>query len=217
MTRTRSTRGALTGVGLALLLTGTACSSDDGGSTASTSSSSATATASTAPDTTAVGVGCAQLPADPAAPGSLAAMAAQPVAAAAATNQLLTTLTSVLGQANLTDALNAQTDVTVLAPANAAFDAVPADQLNALLADLPRLTTVLQHHVISGRLAPDQLVGDHTTLLGDTVTVGGTADALTLSADQTVLGAADATVLCGNVQTANATVYIIDQVLSPEA
>ncbi|MFC7575390.1 hypothetical protein ACFQX8_25385 [Klenkia terrae] len=45
----------------------------------------------------------------------------------------------------------------------------------------------------------------------------GSADAPVVSADQTVLGAVDATVVCGNVQIANATVYVVDQVLSPEA
>ncbi|WP_091250716.1 fasciclin domain-containing protein [Klenkia soli] len=211
MTSTRLARGAL--IAATVVLLGTGCSSDSGDSTAAATSTAAT-TSAEATDTGPVGAGCAQLTADPA---LLSTAATQPVATAAAGTPLLTTLASVVGSANLTAALDAQTDITVIAPANSAFDAVPADQINALVADLPRLTSVLQHHVISGRLAPDQLVGDHTTLLGDTLTVGGTADAPTVSADQTLLGTADATLVCGNVQTANATVYIVDQVLSPEA
>jgi len=220
MTSTRLTRGALI-VASAALVTGgalTGCSSDDGGSDAAATSSAATTSAApTSSSTEPVGAGCAQLTADPAVAAALQAAATQPVATAAAAVPPLSTLASVVGQANLTAALDAQSGITLLAPANSAFDAVPADQLNALLADLPRLTSVLQHHAIAGRLAPGDLLGEHTTLLGDTVTVTGTADAPVVAADQTLLGTADATVVCGNLPTANATVYVVDQVLAPEA
>ncbi|MCO7218852.1 fasciclin domain-containing protein [Klenkia sp. PcliD-1-E] len=213
MTSHRPARGALIAAATALVTVLSGCSSSGDGETSSaTTSATATSASTTAPSTDPVGAGCSQLPAD-----ALATLATQPVGTALAGAPLLSTLASVVGSANLTAALDAQSGVTVFAPANTAFDAVPADQLNALVADLPRLTSVLQHHVVSGRLSPDQVVGDHTTLLGDTVTVTGSADAPVVSADQTLLGAADATVVCGNVQTANATVYIIDQVLVPQA
>lgn len=208
MTSTRRARGALIAATVVLVVGG--CSSDAGTDDAA-GSSTATTTSAPATATGPIGAGCAQLQVDP------AAAATMPAGTALAAVPLLSTLASVVGTANLTAALDAQTEITVLAPANAAFDAVPADQLNALVADLPRLTSLLQHHVISGRLSPDELVGEHTTLLGDTVTVTGSADAPVVSADQTVLGAVDATVVCGNVQIANATVYVVDQVLSPEA
>ena len=208
MTSTRRARGALIAATVVLVVGG--CSSDSGTDDAA-GSSTATTTSAPATATGPIGAGCAQLQVDPAAVATLLA------GTALAAVPLLSTLASVVGTANLTAALDAQAEITVLAPANTAFDAVPADQLNALVADLPRLTSVLQHHVISGRLSPDELVGEHTTLLGDTVTVTGSAEAPVVAADQTVLGAADATVVCGNVQTANATVYVVDQVLSPEA
>ncbi|SDF95611.1 fasciclin domain-containing protein [Klenkia brasiliensis] len=212
MTSTRPARGALISAAVALVAVLSGCSSDDGGGTAAASSATATSAPSTAPSTDPVGAGCAQLPAD-----ALAALATQPVGSALPGVPLLSTLATAVGAANLTSALDAQSGITVFAPVDAAFGAVPADQTNALLADLPRLTSVLQHHVVSGRLSPDQVVGDHTTLLGDTVTVTGSADAPVVSADQTLLGAADATVVCGNVQTANATLYLVDQVLAPQA
>jgi uncharacterized surface protein with fasciclin (FAS1) repeats len=192
----------------------TACTSDDGTSSASGSGTSA-ATSSAAATTTAAsdqpfGAGCAQIPAE-----SFAGMATAPVATAAASNPVLTTLVQAVTAANLVDSLNSQQDVTVLAPANAAFQAVPADQLNAVVADVPQLTSVLTHHVIQGRLAPDQLAGSQTTLNNDTVTIEGSGENFTISGDQTVTGQ-PATVICGNVQTANATVYVIDQVLKPQ-
>jgi uncharacterized surface protein with fasciclin (FAS1) repeats len=75
---------------------------------------------------------------------------------------------------------------------------------------------VLTHHVIAGRLAPEQLAGTHTTLNNDQVTVEGEGEMFTVAAEGTVTQT-EATVICGNVQTANATVYIIDQVLAPPA
>jgi uncharacterized surface protein with fasciclin (FAS1) repeats len=47
------------------------------------------------------------------------------------------------------------------------------------------------------------------------VTIDGAGGVYTISADQTLLGAADATVVCGNLPTLNATVYVVDQVLTP--
>jgi uncharacterized surface protein with fasciclin (FAS1) repeats len=105
----------------------------------------------------------------------------------------------------------------VLAPADAAFAAVPADALDALLADEAQLTAVLTHHVIDGRLAPEDLAGTHPTLNGDEVTIEGSGEDFTVAAEGTVLGQVEASVVCGDVQTANATVYIIDQVLTPPA
>jgi uncharacterized surface protein with fasciclin (FAS1) repeats len=192
----------------------TACTSDDGSSNTSASGTAA-ATGSAAATTGAAsdqpfGTGCAQIPAE-----SFAGMATAPVATAAASNPVLTTLVQAVTAANLVDSLNSQQDVTVLAPADAAFQAVPADQLNAVVADVPQLTSVLTHHVIQGRLGPDRLAGSQTTLNNDTVTIEGSGETFTISGDQTLTGQ-PATVLCGNVPTANATVYIIDQVLKPQ-
>ncbi|RYE73810.1 MAG: fasciclin domain-containing protein, partial [Myxococcales bacterium] len=69
------------------------------------------------------------------------------------------------------------------------------------------LTKVLTHHVVEGQLSPDEVAGEHKTLAGDTVTVEGSGD------DFKVAGAQ---VLCGNIPTANATVYVIDSVLMPQ-
>jgi uncharacterized surface protein with fasciclin (FAS1) repeats len=216
--RTALLRSAVLPVAATLALGLTACSSgSDSGSASGTSSSSAAsssaATSSSAAAAQPFGAGCSQVPADGA--GSFAGMATAPVATAASANPVLSTLVQAVTAANLVDSLNGQQDITVLAPANAAFQAVPADTLNAALADVPQLTSILTHHVIQGRLSPDQLAGQQTTLNNDTVTIEGSGENFTISGDQTVTGQ-PATVICGNVQTANATVYIIDQVLKPQ-
>ena len=221
MTLLRS-RGALAAATAAFALTLTACGSDEPESSAAAdtpaaASSSAAEESMTEPASSEepFGEGCSAVPAD--GEGSFEGMTDDPVATAASSNPALSTLVEAVTAADLVDALNSAEDITVLAPANPAFEAVPADALEALLADTAQLSAVLTHHVIDGRLAPDQLAGEHTTLNGDTVTVEGSGEEFTVAAEGTVLGEADASVICGNVQTANATVYIIDQVLTPPA
>jgi uncharacterized surface protein with fasciclin (FAS1) repeats len=186
---------------------------------ASNSAAGASSSPSAAPSTPAVtagrpfGAGCAQLPAT--GPGSLQDMRTAPTAAAASTAPLLTTLAKALTAASLVDTLNTTDNITVLAPSNTAFQALPPGSLEKLVADVPRLTAVLTHHVVPGRRTPDQLAGRHATLDNDSVTIGGTGEALTISGDQTLSGQ-PAHVVCGDIPTANATVYVIDQVLKPQ-
>jgi uncharacterized surface protein with fasciclin (FAS1) repeats len=213
------TRGVLMTAVSTLAITLSACGSDDSADSASadtgSSSESSEATESSAmPAATdePFGAGCSAVPTE--GEGSFTGMTDDPVATAASNNPALSTLVQAVTAANLGDTLNTTDDITVLAPANPAFEAVPADALNGLLADTAALTTVLTHHVIPGRLTPEELAGTHTTLNDDEVTIEGSGEDFTIAMDGTVVGM-EATVICGNVQTANATVYIIDQVLKP--
>jgi uncharacterized surface protein with fasciclin (FAS1) repeats len=222
--RTLTRTALLTGAS-ALALSLTACGAEDTAADAADSAGSAASSAgadamdggSSAPSGDSAmsseepfGEGCTAVPAD--GEGSFTGMTDDPVATAASNNPVLSTLVQAVLQANLVDTLNSAQDVTVIAPANPAFEAIPADALQAVLADNAQLTAILSHHVIEGRLAPDQLAGTHTTLGGDEVTIEGSGEDFTVA--QTVTGT-PASVICGNVQTANATVYIVDQVLAP--
>ncbi|MGY1601245.1 fasciclin domain-containing protein [Geodermatophilus sp. SYSU D00815] len=203
--------------GVALVLTLAACSSDgSSGTGAAASSTPATSSAPAADDgatsSEPFGAACAEIPA---AGGGFEFMSTAPVVTAAGSTPVFSTLVRAVTAAGLVESLNAQEDVTVLAPAEVAFQAVPADQLGAVLADVPQLTAILTHHVVQGRLAPDELAGEHTTLNNDTVTIEGSGEQFTISGEQT-LTTQPASVICGNVRTANATVYVIDQVLAPE-
>jgi uncharacterized surface protein with fasciclin (FAS1) repeats len=154
------------------------------------------------------GAACATLPASGA--GSVEGMALDPVATAASNNEALSTLVTAVGAAGLGETLNTTDDLTVFAPTNDAFAALDKATLDAALADPEGLlTTVLTYHVVPGRLSPDQLAGTHETLQGGTIEVTGSGE------DFTVNGTAK--VVCGNVQTKNATVYIIDGVLLPKS
>ncbi|MGY2003329.1 fasciclin domain-containing protein [Blastococcus sp. SYSU DS1024] len=219
MTRTL-TRGVLLTAVSGLAITLSACGSDDSAESTATTAATTPGTSSAAPETSAAapvpdepfGEGCAAVATE--GPGSFEGMSADPVATAAGNTPALSTLVQAVQAANLVDTLNSTEDITVLAPANQAFEALPAEALDGLLADTPALTAVLTHHLIPGRLAPDELAGTHTTLNNDEVTIEGSGGDFTIGADATVVGE-EATVICGNLQTANATVYVIDQVLQP--
>ena len=155
------------------------------------------------------GAGCAAVPTDASNPGSFAAMAKVPVATAASGNPVLSTLVTAVKKANLVDSLNSAQGITVFAPANSAFDKIPSNTLNGVLADNDQLTKVLTYHVVPGRLSPDQLAGTHKTLEGQDLTVAGSGTAFTVNGNSSVV--------CGNVQTENATVYIVDAVLMPQS
>ena len=153
------------------------------------------------------GDACGEVPED--GDGSFQGMATAPVASAASANPLLSTLVAAVGAAELVEPLNSAEALTVFAPANPAFEAFTKKQLNGLLADKETLTAVLTHHVVPERIAPEDLEGEFETLNGDTITINGSGETATIGDDE------KATILCGNVQTANATVYIIDTVQMP--
>jgi uncharacterized surface protein with fasciclin (FAS1) repeats len=152
------------------------------------------------------GDACSDVPAS--GDGSVEGMATAPVASAASANPLLTTLVDAVTAAELVEPLNSAEELTVFAPANPAFEAFTKKQLNGLLADKETLTAVLTHHVVPERIDPDELEGEFETLNGDMLTINGMGEEATI-------GDEEATVLCGGIQTANATVYVIDTVMMP--
>jgi Secreted and surface protein containing fasciclin-like repeats len=160
-----------------------------------------------------VGSGCAAYAeAVPKGDGSVAGMAKDPVAVAASNNPLLKTLTAaVSGKLNpkvdLVDTLNGD-EFTVFAPVDDAFAAIPEKDLNAVVKDADMLSKVLTYHVVPGQIKPADLSGELTTVEGQDVKVTGSGDDLKVNG---------ASVICGGVQTANATVYLLDEVLMPPA
>jgi uncharacterized surface protein with fasciclin (FAS1) repeats len=161
------------------------------------------------PADTQFGAGCSAVPTDASNPGSFAAMAKVPVATAASGNPVLSTLVTAVKKANLVDTLNSAQGITVFAPANSAFEKIPAATLNGVLNDDAALKKVLTYHVVAGRLTPADLAGTHKTLEGQDLTVAGSGTDFTVNGNSSVV--------CGNVQTENATVYIVDSVLMPKS
>ncbi|WP_238422742.1 fasciclin domain-containing protein [Gordonia sp. 'Campus'] len=207
--------GAVTGLVLAVgVIAG--CSSDDSGSSNETTSAAtgmSSMSASADPAANLVGPGCAAYAeANPSGPASVTGMSSVPVATAAATNPELTTLTQALsGQlnpdVNLVKTLN-EGEYTVFAPTDDAFAKLPPETVEQLKTDSDLLSKILTYHVVSGQATPDQIVGEHTTLEGQKVTVTGSGDNLKVN---------ESGVVCGGVMTSNAQVYLIDTVLMPPA
>jgi len=185
---------------------------EDNMSTGTPMETSAPATGEMDPATNLVGPGCADYAGQvPDGAGSVEGMAKDPVATAASNNPLLTTLTAaVSGKLNpdvdLVDTLNGG-EFTVFAPVDEAFAKIDAATIETLKTDDALLSKILTYHVVPGQITPDKIAGTHATVQGGSVTVTGSGDALKVD---------DASVICGGVQTKNATVYLIDSVLMPK-
>jgi uncharacterized surface protein with fasciclin (FAS1) repeats len=195
-----------------------ACSSNKSGSAQQTSANPASSMAApvstsamAAPATNLIGSGCADYAAQhPSGPASVTGMAGDPVATAASNNPMLSTLTAALSgklnpSVNLVDTLNSG-QYTVFAPTNAAFDKLPASTIDELKTNSDMLKSILTYHVVQGQESPNTVDGAHKTLQGADVKVTGQGDGLKVD---------DAGLVCGGVHTANATVYLIDTVLTP--
>ncbi|MFJ5700391.1 fasciclin domain-containing protein [Arthrobacter sp. NPDC093139] len=158
------------------------------------------------------GPGCAAYAEQvPSGAGSVTGMALDPVAVAASNNPLLKTLTAAVSgklnpKVNLVDTLNGS-EFTVFAPVDDAFAKIDAATIETLKKDDALLSKILTYHVVPGQVTPDKIVGTHKTVQGGSVNVTGTKDALKVDG---------ANVICGGVQTANATVYLVDSVLMPK-
>ncbi|APU12549.1 MULTISPECIES: fasciclin domain-containing protein [Actinoalloteichus] len=228
----RKTRqNVIVGVLAALALTVTACSSGEDGADDSGMAGAATAEETTeqtdssddmgsdmepaagagvtTPEDT-FGPACADLPQGDE-PGSLDSMGPQPVADAASTNPVLTQLVAAVGAVpGLADNLNGADALTVFAPADSAFDALGEDAFNELAADPDALSEILSYHVVGERLDAEGVAeaGTLPTLQGGELTIEGEGESMTVN------GAA---IACGNIPTANATVFVIDTVLTPQS
>ena len=200
-------RAALVGV-LGMALLAAACSGNDTGTSASPAPATPSTTAPSMTASAPFGAACPAVPAT--GPGSLDALAQDPVATAASNTPELSTLVTAVKEADLAGTLNSAQGITVFAPTNDAFAAVPKPTLDKALGD-PKglLTTVLTYHVVPGQLTPDQLAGSHKTLQGGTLEISGSGEDFKVNGNSSVV--------CGNIKTANATVYLIDQVLLPKS
>ncbi|MFD7426540.1 fasciclin domain-containing protein [Streptomyces sp. NPDC059814] len=188
-----------------------ACSSDSKDSASGSTASSAKASAPASADDSMnmdkpFGPGCASVPKSGS--GSFDGMAKDPVATAASNNPALSTLVTAVKKAGLVDTLNNAQNITVFAPTNDAFAKIPKADLDKLLANKAELTKVLTYHVVGKKLTPKQLEkGSFETLEKGKLTTSGSGMEYTVNDSSKVV--------CGNVQTANATVYIVDSVLMP--
>jgi len=128
---------------------------------------------------------------------------------AAIATPALSTLVDLVVTAGLAGALSQPGDLTVFAPTNAAFDAIPAPVLGAIGSDVGLLTAVLTYHVVAGPADPrTPTTRKAATLQGQTLYTGFERG-VGARVNNSVAG-------CTAVRTTNGTVWVIDSVLLPQ-
>lgn len=152
-----------------------------------------------------IGTDCSMIPEG--GMGSMHGMAAEPAATAARQNPLLTTLAAEVHKAGLTMTLNSARSITIFAPDNQAFKKLTSHDMT-MMGGHGELARILKYHVVSGHVSPAQIASG-TTL---TTLEGGQLKTAKMGA---TYEAGNAAITCGNLHTANATIYIINKVLMP--
>ncbi|MEU1050121.1 fasciclin domain-containing protein [Streptomyces sp. NPDC005897] len=216
----RIRRSVVAVVAAAVLPLSLAACSDDGDSGSSDSAQAASSAPAASDDQasdTSGGMTDSDEPFDPACStvptegaGSFDGMAKDPVATAASSSPALSTLVTAVKKAGLVDTLNNAENITVFAPTNDAFAKIPKADLDKVLNDKAMLADILTYHVVGKKLAPKDLEnGSFETLQKSGLTTAGSDESYKVNDS--------AKVVCGNVKTANANVYIIDTVLMPKS
>ena len=111
--------------------------------------------------------------------------------------------------AGLVDTLKGAGPFTVFAPTDAAFAALPAGTLDALLKDPAKLKDILLYHVVSGKVTADQVVK-----LTSASTVEGKAIKITVK-NGTVFLNDTVKVVTTDIPASNGVIHVIDAVLLP--
>jgi uncharacterized surface protein with fasciclin (FAS1) repeats len=129
-----------------------------------------------------------------------------------------TTLVAAVKAAGLVQTLKSPGPFTVFAPTDAAFAALPKGTVEALLKDVPKLTSILTYHVVSGRVAAADVMkmtsngpAEAKTVQGQSVTLK-TSGILTRSVHVN-----DARVVRADIEATNGIIHVIDRVIMPES
>ncbi len=118
------------------------------------------------------------------------------------------TFVKALDAVNLAGMIQTRPGMTVFAPTNAAFAALPAGQLNALMADKTALQKLLLHHIINAKVDTTKIKGTRgpwPSGAGDKIVLDGSTDG--------VIKADNATITQPDVTTPNGTIQVVDNVL----
>ncbi len=121
-----------------------------------------------------------------------------------------TTLVAAVQAADLAEALAGEGPLTVFAPTDDAFAALPEGTVEALLEDIPSLTEILLYHVVAG----DVKAADVVTLEVAETLQGGS---LSISVEGEVVRINGAQVVIADIEASNGTIHVIDAVLLPPA
>ncbi|MDP3659588.1 fasciclin domain-containing protein [Phenylobacterium sp.] len=110
---------------------------------------------------------------------------------------------------NLTSVLKTNKNLTVFAPTDAAFAALPAGELDRLMADKAGLQKLLTYHIVNARVDSTKIKGAK----GPVTTVSGQPIELDGSGDMLMVNNADITQ--SDVMATNGILHVVDKVLTP--
>lgn len=127
----------------------------------------------------------------------------------AVANPDFSTLVAAVQAAGLAETLGGAGPFTVFAPTNAAFAKIPKADLDALLADKAKLTAVLTHHALAGKVESKDVATGIVTLLD------GTDAKVTKDSMGVTIGGAKVTT--ADIQASNGVIHVIDTVILPPA
>ena len=117
------------------------------------------------------------------------------------------TLAAALGAAGLVDTLKGKGPFTVFAPTDEAFAKIPKADLEALLKDKAKLTSILTYHVVSGKvMAADVKAGKVKTVQGSELTVSTSMGVMVDNAK----------VIKTDIAADNGVIHVIDSVIMPK-
>ena len=117
------------------------------------------------------------------------------------------TLAAALGAAGLVDTLKGRGPFTVFAPTDEAFAKIPKADLEALLKDKAKLTSILTYHVVSGKvMAADVKAGKVKTVQGSELTVSTSMGVMVDNAK----------VIKTDIAADNGVIHVIDSVIMPK-
>jgi uncharacterized surface protein with fasciclin (FAS1) repeats len=139
--------------------------------------------------------------------GSFSSMRGQPAVTATSTNPQLSMFSSAIRSTAVDTELSKMRSFTLFIPANSAFAALSTTELN-FLHNPANLATVIRRQVVTEKVTPAQIAHG-----GSVATLSGSK--LTLAKRGRIYHVNQATVLCGNIKTADGTLYVIDKVLLP--
>ena len=118
------------------------------------------------------------------------------------------TLAKALTAAGLIDTLKGPGPFTVFAPTDEAFAKIPAEKLNALLADKAALTKVLTYHVVAGNVPAAKVkTGAVKTVQGQSLNVNASSSGVRVN---------DARVVKTDIMASNGVIHVIDTVVMPQ-
>lgn len=117
------------------------------------------------------------------------------------------TLAAAITAAGLVDTLKGKGPFTVFAPTDEAFAKIPKADLEALLKDKAKLTSILTYHVVSGKvMAADVKAGKVKTVQGSELTVSTSMGVMVDNAK----------VIKTDIAADNGVIHVIDSVIMPK-